>query len=66
MADAAGVRWRPATPLRQERIHALPKLRQLGLRAFAAKQVAAELVLELLDGATERKAASRCTFRRPW
>ena len=36
-------------------MHALPKLRQLSLRAFAAKQVAAELVLELLDGPGQRR-----------
>ncbi len=46
---------RTLVALLQERMHALPKLRQLSLRAFAAKQVAAELVLELLDGAGERR-----------
>ena len=36
-------------------MHALPKLRQLSLRAFAAKQVAAELCLQLLDGPRQRR-----------
>ena len=41
--------------LLQQRQHALAELGELGLRALAAEQIAAELALELADGARERR-----------
>ena len=40
--------------LLQQRQHALTKLGELGLRPLAPEQIAAELALELADGAGER------------
>jgi hypothetical protein len=41
--------------LLEQRIHALGKLGQLGLRPLAPEKVAPELVFELLDGTGQRR-----------
>src|SRR5262249_11173692 len=46
---------RSLVALPEQRMHALAQLRQLRLRTLAPKQVATELVLQLLDGASERR-----------
>src|SRR5574342_486672 len=53
---------RAVVTLLQERIQALPELGQLRLRTLAPKQVATQLVLELLDSAGERRLRDVALF----
>src|SRR6516165_6513276 len=46
---------RALVALLEQRMHALAELGQLSLRTLAPKQIATELVLELLDGTGERR-----------
>src|SRR5262245_11576500 len=46
---------RALVALLEQRIHALAELGQLGMRPFAAEQIAAELLFKLLDGTGQRR-----------
>jgi len=50
--------------LLKERIHALAELGQLRLRTLAPKEITAELVLQVLYGAGQRRLRHVAAFRR--